>query len=668
MAENYHLELNRLSWDLTPETIKTRTEELIEKAKAVYDIVGALSKDEVTLENTLKALADNDVDYSVARNVLDFPQHVSPDKDIREASTEADKKLSDFDVEMSMRQDVYDNLVVLQAKVNTDEMEAESKRYLEKLIKLGKRNGLHLPKDIQDQMKALKKRESDISIDFNKNLNEENTTLEMTESDLAGMPEDFIKRLEKNAEGRYKVSLKYPDYFPIMRKCRNQETRKRMEFAFNSRCISENTKILEELVEIRQKKADLLGYPTHAAFILELRMAKTPEAVVQFLRDLTEKLRPLQKEELEVMLQFKKEECEKYKLENDNKINLWDMRYYMTMVEERKYAVDQNKLKEYFPMEVVTKGLLDIYQELLGLKFQEIPNPPVWDKDVTMFSVADTATGEFMGHFYLDLYPREGKFGHAACFGLQPSCLYGDGKRQPAVAAMVANFTKPTDEKPSLLTHDEVETFFHEFGHVMHDICGKPKLVFFSGTRVERDFVEAPSQMLENWCWEKEPLRRMSSHYKDNTPLPDDMIEKLVKARNANAGVFNLRQILLGTFDQTIHTSAKADTRSIYAKLSDEILGISATPGTNMCASFGHLADGYDAQYYGYLWSEVFCMDMFYSRFKKEGIMNPKVGMDYRKCILQPGGSTDAIDMLKNFLGREPTQEAFLISKGLQEK
>ncbi|XP_077980904.1 thimet oligopeptidase-like isoform X2 [Glandiceps talaboti] len=665
MAEG-NLHLNRLRWDLTPETIKTRTGELITKAKVVYDVVGSLSKDEVTLENTLKALADNDVDYSVDRNMLDFPQHVSPDKDIREASTEADKKLSDFDVEMSMRQDVYDNLVALKAKVNVDELEPEAKRYLEKLIKLGTRNGLHQPKDVQDQIKTLKKRESDISIDFNKNLNEENTVLDFVDEDLAGLPEDFIKRLDRNAEKRCKVSLKYPDYFPIMRKCRVPETRQKMEHAFNSRCIEENTKILEELVEIRQKKADLLGYKTHADFILELRMAKNPTAVSDFLKDLAERLRPLQKEELDVMLQYKKEESEQYNLDNDEKINLWDMRYYMTMVEERKYAVDQNTLKEYFPMEVVTKGLLDIYQELLGLIFKEIKNPPVWDKEVKMFSVNDQATGEFMGHFYLDLYPREGKFGHAACFGLQPSCLLADGKRQPAAAAMVANFTKPTDEKPSLLTHDEVETFFHEFGHVMHDICGKTNMVFFSGTRVERDFVEAPSQMLENWCWEKEPLQRMSSHYKTNIPLPDDMIDTLVKARNANAGIFNLRQILLGSFDQSIHTSVKADTKSIYAKLSDEILGIPATPGTNMCASFGHLADGYDAQYYGYLWSEVFCMDMFYSRFKKEGIMDRKVGMDYRRYILEPGGSMDAIDMLKNFLGREPSQDAFLLSKGLR--
>nr|XP_054764999.1 thimet oligopeptidase-like [Lytechinus pictus] len=194
--------------------------------------------------------------------------------------------------------------------------------------------------------------------------------------------------------------------------------------------------------------------------------------------------------------------------------------------------------------------------ELLGLKFEEVPKDqaPVWNDDVQMFSVTDKETGQFMGFFYLDLFPREGKFSHAACFGLQPGCIAPDGTRQPAIAAMVANFTKSTSDSPSLSTHDEVETFFHEFGHVMHDILGQTKLCFFSGTRVERDFVEAPSQMLENWCWQAETLARLSGHYKDGSALPAEMVDKLVKARRHAPGVFNLRQILLGTFDQTIHT------------------------------------------------------------------------------------------------------------------
>lgn len=654
-----------MRWDLTAADIPKQAETLMEKSKAVFDKVGSLKADDVTYENVIKVLADDYLEYSTNRNMLDFPQHVSSDKELRDASNAADKKLSDFDVEMSMRQDVFDNLVVAQKKFG-DTLKPEGQRYLERLIKLGKRNGLHLQKEVQEKIKEIKKRQSDIAIDFEKNLTEENTILEFTVEELAGLPEDFIKTLEKTETGACKVSLKYPHYFPCMKMARNPETRKRMEIAFNSRCMKENTAILEELVELRQKKADVLGYKTHAAFVLDMRLAKSPEAVSTFLTELAEKLQALKEPEMKQFFDYKKEDCEKYGYEFNGKIDMWDFRYYMTRVEEKQYAVDSNKLKEYFPMQVVTKGLLEIYQELLSLKYEEIPNAKVWFGDVTLYSVKDKESGELLGYFYLDLYPREGKYGHAACFGLQPGCIGVDGNRQMSVAAMVANFTKPTEDKPSLLTHDEVETYFHEFGHVMHQLCAKADFALFSGTSVERDFVEAPSQMLENWCWEKESLQRMSAHYKDGSPIPDDLMTSLIKSRVANAGVFNLRQILLSKFDQDIHTRAKANTAELFSELSEKILGIKSTPNTNMPASFGHLAGGYDAQYYGYLWSEVFSADMFLSRFKKEGIMSPKVGMDYRKYILQPGGSLDASEMLRNFLGREPEKEAFLLSKGLK--
>ncbi|XP_069128024.1 thimet oligopeptidase-like [Argopecten irradians] len=656
---------HKLRWDLTTQSIEKETTSLIEKSKSVYDAVGSLSKDSVTYDNVVKVLADNDCDYAVLRNNLDFMQHVSPNKELRDASVAADKKLSDFDVEMSMRKDVFDSVVDFQEKM-TDGMCPEAKRFVEKMIKHGRRNGLHLPKEVQDKIKGIKKRMSELSIDFSKNCNEENTVLEFSEEELAGLTEDFLKSLDKTDDGKLKVTLKYPHYFPCMKKARNPATREKMETAFNSRCKKENTPILEELVRLRHEKAQLLGYPTHAAFVLDMRMAKKAESVAAFLKDLASKLQQLKAEEMKLFLEYKKEECDKHGFQFDNTIRYWDLKYYMTMAEEKKYAVDQNKLKEYFPMQVVTTGLLDIYQELLSLKFEKMEGAPAWHEDVTMYKVTCNDSGNLLGYFYLDLFPREGKYGHAACFGLQPGCLQSDGSRQVAVAAMVANFTKPTDDKPSLLTHDEVETYFHEFGHVMHQICAQADFAMFSGTHVERDFVEAPSQMLENWCWEKEPLSRMSSHYENGSAIPEELLSKLLQSRIANAGVFNLRQILLGTFDQTIHTQSEADTAALFAKLSGEILGIASTPGTNMPASFGHLAGGYDAQYYGYLWSEVFCMDMFYSRFRKEGIMSPKVGGDYKKFILRPGGSIDAADMLRNFLGRDPTQEAFLISKGLQ--
>merc|ERR1712241_1123894 len=390
--------------------------------------------------------------------------------------------------------------------------------------------------------------------------------------------------------------------------------------------------------------------------------------VKDFLEGLATKLQPLWAKEKEEILKLKEDECKKYGYEYDGKVNFWDLRYYLNKVEETRYAVDKQKLKEYFPLEKVTAGLFEIYQEILGVTFIECQDVDKWHEEVKLYQVQDAVTKDTFGYFYLDLHPRDGKYGHAAVFPIQPGWGGVGGKeRQPSVCAMMANFSKSTASKPSLLDHDEVETYFHEFGHVMHGICSFTETPKFACLRVERDFVECPSQMLENWVWEEEPLRKMSKHYKDGTPLPKEMLDKLVASKKANAGGFNLRQITLATFDQRLHTAAKdtkIDSAAMIAKTYKEVVGIDTIPGTNFAAVFGHLV-GYDAQYYGYLWSEVFSQDMFDTRFGKEGVMNSTTGMDYRKLILAPGGSTDAMDMLKNFLKRKPTPDAFLKSKGL---
>jgi len=475
------------------------------------------------------------------------------------------------------------------------------------------------------------------------------------------MPEDYFVNL-KQEDGKYSVSLKYPELIPLMDKCRVEETRKKMDFLNTTKCLKLNLPLFEETLQLRQEEAKLLGFENHAHFNLDIKMAKNSDAVFKFLRELTEKLEKPAKKDIEKLLQIKKTEKEERGESFDGKLNCWDWRYYETVLLDKEYQLDHEIIKEYFPLEKVTNGILDIYQEILGLKFVELPKDKrhVWHEDAQQFEVYDKTGNAFVGHFYLDLFPRDGKYGHAAEFDIQKSCLTSHGKQHPA-AACVANFTKPTETKPSLLTFNEVETFFHEFGHVMHELCTTATYHKFAGTSVERDFVEAPSQMLENWCYEPVVLAKLSGHYKDlSKTLPDDLREKLIKARYVNEALKNRRQIHFGNFDMVVHTTAgPVDTAKEWHKSMTEIALFNPQAETNGAAGFGHLMGGYSAGYYGYLWSKVYSCDMFI-RFKQEGVLNPKTGKDYRDLILAPGGTRDAIEYLKEFLGRDPNPDAFL--------
>merc|ERR1719430_1595709 len=318
--------------------------------------------------------------------------------------------------------------------------------------------------------------------------------------------------------------------------------------------------------------------------------------------------------------------------------------YYKNQV-KKKNLFDMQMIKEYFPFETVMRGMLDIYKRLLGLEFIKLEGGEVWHDDVSLHQVNDKRTGENIGYFFMDLHPRDGKDSNPYMAQLQPGSLDNNGKRQKGVATMVCNFPKATAEKSALLEHSQVITLFHEFGHVMHGICSRTNISTFYGVKVEGDFVETPSVMLENWVWEAESLKLMSGHFEDGSPIPSDLLENLVASKSANQGGLLLGQIFLATYDLRLHTRGKADTMAIAKDLYRELLGIESINGTNKGATFGHLI-GYDASYYGYLRSLVFSRDMFYTRFAAEGILNPRTGMDYRNMILQPGGSQDGDEVI----------------------
>jgi len=449
-----------------------------------------------------------------------------------------------------------------------------------------------------------------------------------------------------------------------MERCEVESTRMKMDVMNGSKCKEVNTPIIEKIIKLRDEAAKMLGYPNHAAFTLEIRMAKTEAAVFKFLNELTAKLEEPAMNDIKSMLALKEKWTKQRGLPFDGKLNAWDWRFYDKLLLQTEYEVDDEKLRVYFPVERVISGVMGVYEDVLSVTFKAVPaaHSNVWHEDCRMFEVFDKQTANFMGHFYLDLFPREGKYGHAAEFDLVKGYELADGTRQKPVSAVVCNFTKPTANAPSLLTFSEVETFFHEFGHAMHELCTTTKHYDFSGTKVERDFVEAPSQMLENWCYDATVLSRVSGHYQDpSKPLPEDFRLKLIKAKNVNEAIKNRRQLLFGTFDMLAHTAPNGDvdTEKLWHKVSAEIGMFPPQPGTNGAAAFGHITGGYSAGYYGYLWSKVYSCDMF-TLFKQHGVLNQELGRRYRDLILARGGSRDATDMIRDFLGREPNQIAFL--------
>jgi len=652
----------------TIERIQSETERIKRMMQTVYDQVAWVPKDEVNFDNTLKPLIDLSGEYHWQAGVITFAKNVAATKEFREASSNAGKEFSSLFTDLGSRKDVFSNVKAFSETEEAKNLNPENKRYLEEYLRGGRRGGLELPDEKLEKLKEIKKKISNLGTDFRNCLSEDTSYFWIDEADLEGVPADVIESMEQNDEGQRKVTTKYPHYNPVIKNAKNPKTRLTMETVYQKRCVEDNTPRIEELVKLRHKKAQLLGYPTHAAYVQEEKMAKNPETVTNFLKTLKEKLQKLWSVEKEKLLKLKEAEFKEMGLEFDGKINKEDFWYYGNMINKLDYNVDSEKLKEYFPIETVTNGMLKIYETLLGLKFTKIENAEVWHDEVSLHQVNDAATGETIGYFFMDLHPRDGKYGHAAMWDLQPGSLDRHGRRQKAVASMVCNFARPSATKPALLQHREVKTFFHEFGHVMHGIVSRTNISSFFGTNVEGDFVEAPSQMLENWVWQEESLKLMSGHYKDNSPIPDDLLKALANSKQANEGGKSLRQIFFGTYDQTIHTApdGEVDSMALARDVYMDVLGIERINGTNIGANLGHLV-GYDAGYYGYMWSLVYAQDMFRSRFLKEGIMNPKTGMDYRNLVLGPGGSQDSSITLKNFLGREPNQDAFLQDKGLDK-
>ncbi|KAL1302035.1 hypothetical protein AAFC00_002483 [Neodothiora populina] len=699
----------------TPESLAADTKRILDRSRDLMDgIVKDVKPEDASFKNVLLPIALDDNKQTLETHIIGFYQAVSDDVKLRDASTEAEKAMDEYSIEASMRDDVF-SLVDAAFKKNED-LDPESKRLLEKEHKGYIRMGLGVPAGPKrDRFKAIKKRLSELSIIFQKNLNEEQGGLWFTPAELEGASKDFISNLKQGTgehEGKVWLTFKYPDLFPTLKYVKDSEVRRKVFIANENKC-NKNVPLFKEAIELRDEAARILGYPNHAAFRIEDKMAKTPKTVDDFLGALRKRLAPGGVEEIKKLKEVKSADMKSRGLEaqNDGNYYLWDHRFYDTLMLEKDFQLDQEAIAEYFPLETTIKGMMQIFEELFGLVFVKVEgkdrdaisetgkgDDTVWHKDVQIFSVWDDE-GEgssFVGYLYLDLHPRDGKYGHAANFNLQKGFVDENGKRRYPATALVCNFSKPTPKKPSLLKHDEVVTLFHELGHGIHDLVSRTTFSRFHGTSVVRDFVEAPSQMLENWCWTPSQLRSLSKHYsylsdsykqswaehssgktQPAEVLPDSLIDSIVRTRHVNDALFNLRQLHFGIFDMTVHEAENSEqiknlhVSETYNKLRKDISKLDGPEvfgqgydWANGQATFGHLIGGYDAGYYGYLSSQVYSADMFHSVFKKDP-MNGKEGRRYRHTVLEKGGSQDEMETLKQFLGREPSTEAFYAELGL---
>lgn len=648
------LHFNYRAQDLAPAEAEARVK--LEKDLAALI---AIPQAERTFENTIMGYERAFDNYGNALGMSGFLSYVSTDKKFRDAANDLQMQISQYMVDVATRRDVY-KAIREYTDTNPRLDPVQAKLVKEMLIGF-KNSGMDLNDADLEKFKALNKEKAEYIIKFDKNIQEYKDPLAVTQEQLQGLGEDYIKKLSKTDDGKYLVTLDYPDYVPFMQNADDEQARKELEFKFNRRGGQENVELLEKTLTLRREIARLLGYKNHAELRLEDRMAKNPKTVMAFLKDLQKKLKPLGKKEDKEMIAYKNSKTGK----NSRTLYSWESGYWSNKFRKENLELDSEKIKEYFPSQVVIDGMLDLFGGVFGITFEPV-DIPVWHPDVKAFKIKDKASGELVAYFYMDLYPREGKYKHAACFGLVEGEEKQDGTYQIPFVAIVANLNKPSGDTPSLLKHSEVETLFHEFGHVLHNALTKAKYSAFSGTSVSWDFVEAPSQMLERWAWDPQVLKKISKHYKTGEALPDDLIKRMIAAKNFGAGGMYLRQDFFAQYDMSLHTAdTTPDTTKLYFELTKKIRGLPLTKGTIPQASFGHIMGGYDAGYYGYLWSEVIAED-FFGEFKKNGIFNPETGLKFRREILEKGGTLDEEKMVENFLGRPADNKPFLKSIGLE--
>ncbi len=617
-----------------------------------------------TFENTIWALDDAMARLDFSTGMTLFMQHVSTNAEERDAGELAEEHLNAWLIDVSKNEALYN--AVREAAANKAKLLPEQERLVKFQLRDFRRAGMDLSEIRRAALTEIQKKMSTLRIEFDGNIRDDESAIFVTRDELLGMPDDWVKQLDR-AGKLYVLSMDNPTFIPLLDLCDVELTRQRAWMAYKRRGGKDNIRVLEHILDLRAQAAKLLGYKHSADYEIEVRMAKNAETVKEFYRTLRPLVRQKAEQDWNEFVAAKREHTG----DPDATLYPWDTSYYQNRLMQQKYAVDSEKVREYFPMQNVIDGLFSITQSLYGLEYREITDraaslgKPLWHPDVRLFEVWDAAENKLLGEFYIDLHPRDNKYNHAAQWGLRQHKKWRDGTYEKPLAALVCNFTKPTADKPSLLSHDEVETFFHEFGHCLHTIVSEADYYQFAGTSVERDFVEAPSQMFENWVWDADVLRTFARHYQTGEPFPDELLSGMIAAKNLGSGLLAEHQFYYGLVDLACNTKedGKVDTTTIATEFFPQVEMYAKIPGVYYHASFGHLTN-YAAGYYGYQWSLVYACDMF-QRFKELGMLSPSAGAYYREKILARGGTLDGLDLVRDYLQREPDMNAYLIHLGL---
>ncbi len=615
----------------------------IEQVNASLNRIAAIPPGQRTFENTLLAFDGVTTDYMDTVQPLILMGYVYPDPGISAEGMATEQATSIFLTDMYTRRDLY-NAMKGQVPRNTDES-----RLYNVTIRNFEHNGLNLPEDRLARVRALKTDLSGLESQFTANLNNDNTTLEFTAEELNGVPASSLATFNMTNRSTYIVTLKYPDYLAVMTYAENNETRKKMYATDLNRQAETNIALLEEAIVLREQIAREMGYKTWADYQLDGRMAENTSTVMAFLSAMKGPLVEKNRDELGGLLAIRKSLDPKAIA-----VDPWDIVYLQEKQRKEKYTYDVDEVREYFPLDGVLQGLFSTYGTLFGIRFDKVNGAPVWSSEVWLYRVSNQSDNSTIGYLYLDPYPRDGKYGHFAESTLQKGRMKNGTYTVPVVSIM-GNFHAPNGDTPSLLTPDEMQTMFHETGHAMHDLMTRAPYGTLSGTSVEQDFVETPSQTLEEWVWDPKVLESLSGHYTNTSrKIPVELLTRVIAARDVGIGSYYSGQLAYALEDMRFHSAdGPVNTTEVWFRTYEEIKGMKPLAGTHQPASFGHLMGGYDAGYYGYLWSKVYALNIV-NEFKRDGMTNQTLGMKFRQEILSKGNMENGNTLLYNFLGTKP--------------